>query len=115
MNYAFESLGPVLRYVVLAFMLVFALVGLLVIVLAAALPGQIANRVNHPQAKAINVCGWLGLPTGIGWVIAMVWAFTRRPTACVPENSTEATAMKAQLQRMEKAIDLLEKRLEAQK
>ncbi len=63
---------------------IFALIVL--IVLAAALvliaawlgaaPGKIARKRNHPQADAVNVCGWLGLITlGPPWVVAMVWAY----------------------------------------
>jgi Protein of unknown function (DUF3302) len=46
----------------------FALNVLLVLLLAAVaawailsmLPGRIAKQRNHPQADAINVCGWWG-------------------------------------------------------
>ena len=44
----------------------------------AKLPGQKARERNHPQAEAINVLGWLGLLLGgVGWVVAMVWAYTK--------------------------------------
>ena len=76
-EYQFESLGPTLRIVVLFALIVFALLALGVVVLLAALPGRIAKSFNHPQTAAINVCGWLGLPTGIMWVLAMVWAFLK--------------------------------------
>ncbi len=72
MEYQFESLGPTLRIVVLFALIIFALLALGVVVLIAALPGRIAKSCNHPQAAAINICGWLGLPTGILWVLAMV-------------------------------------------
>jgi hypothetical protein len=47
---------------------IFALVALLVLVLSyiagwvalALLPGRIARARRHPQADAINVCGWWG-------------------------------------------------------
>lgn len=113
MEYAFESIGPALRYVVLVFMLVFAVVGLLVIVLLAALPGQIAKRAGHPQANAINVCGWLGLPTGVLWVVAMVWAFTRRPLLGSPDVSSTTEDLDGQLDRLEQVIQRLEKQFEA--
>ncbi len=91
MEYQFESLGPTVRIVVLIFLIVFALIALGVVVLIAALPGQIARSRHHPQADAINVCGWLGLPTGILWVVAMVWAFLRTN----PSGSTQANASSA--------------------
>ncbi len=111
MEYAFESLGPTLRYVVLVFMLVFAVVALLVIVLLAALPGQIAKRAGHPQANAINVCGWLGLPTGVLWVVAMVWAFTRGPLLDSRESPLASTTLDAQIKRLEQSISQLEEQL----
>lgn len=76
-EYQFESLGPTLRLVVLAFLFVAALAALALIVVLAALPGQIARARSHPQAMAVTVCGVLGLPTGVLWIIAMVWAFWR--------------------------------------
>ena len=63
----------------------FALVVLLVLigVLIAAwimlgmMPGQIARKRGHPQAEAINVCGWWGAITmGLLAPIAWVWAYT---------------------------------------
>ncbi len=39
------------------------------------LPGDIARARNHPQAKAISICGWMGLITLIMWPVAMVWAY----------------------------------------
>ena len=107
MEYPFESLGPTLRYVVLAFLLVFAVAAMLMIVLFAALPGQIAKRTKHPQANAINVCGWLGLPTGVLWVVAMVWAFTRRPAS--EAGSLASNDLDAQLNRLEQTIQQIEK------
>jgi hypothetical protein len=111
MEYAFESLGPTLRYVVLVFMLFFAVSALIVIVLLAALPGQVAKRTGHPQANAINVCGWLGLPTGVLWVVAMVWPFTRRPSAISSEKSLASNDFDVQLKRLEYTVEQLENQL----
>jgi hypothetical protein len=56
---------------------------LFVIVTAAALtfieiggmPGREARSRHRPNAEAISILGWLGLPLGgVGWLIAMVWA-----------------------------------------
>jgi len=47
-----------------------------------ALPGKIARGRDHPQAEAINVCGWLGILTlGVTWPVALIWAHTRSPGA----------------------------------
>jgi fatty acid desaturase len=47
------------------------------------LPGQIAKKRNHPQADAINVCGWWGAITmGLLMPLAFIWAHTvTKPSA----------------------------------
>ena len=50
---------------------IFALIVLLVLIAAVVavwvilgmMPGKIARERNHPQADAINVCGWWGVIT----------------------------------------------------
>lgn len=70
----------------MAFIDIFALIVLIVIILsvmavfvwAAMLPGKTAKARNHPQAEAINVAGWMGAIFGIVlWPLALVWAFTK--------------------------------------
>ena len=65
---------------------IFALLVLLVLLAAAVavwviigmLPGRIARERNHPQAEAINVCGWCGVLTmGILCPLAFIWAYTK--------------------------------------
>jgi len=48
-----------------------------VVVWLAMLPGKIALRRQHPQAEAIRIAGWLGILTGIVWILALIWAHTR--------------------------------------
>jgi uncharacterized BrkB/YihY/UPF0761 family membrane protein len=63
---------------------IFALIVLLTIIATilgaivwlAILPGKVARRRGHPQAEAINVAGWLGILTGIVWILALIWAYT---------------------------------------
>ena len=43
----------------------------------AMLPGKIAVKREHPQADAIRIAGWLGILTGVVWILAMIWAYTR--------------------------------------
>jgi len=62
------------------FIILFILItiGALVFIEIAGMPGREAKRRNHPEADAINLLGWLGLPLGIfGWLAAMVWARTK--------------------------------------
>ncbi|UCE90706.1 MAG: DUF3302 domain-containing protein [Pseudomonadota bacterium] len=65
---------------------IFALVVLLILLAAVVavwiilgmLPGRIARERNHPQAEAINMCGWWGVLTlGILLPVAYIWAYTR--------------------------------------
>ncbi len=64
---------------------VFALIVLIVLIAAVVgiwvilgmMPGKIAAKRNHPQAEAINVCGWWGVITmGILLPLAFIWAYT---------------------------------------
>lgn len=50
-------------------------VAIWLVVLLGNMPGDIARKRNHPQAQAISVLSWIGLVTGIGWFIALVWAY----------------------------------------
>jgi uncharacterized BrkB/YihY/UPF0761 family membrane protein len=111
-DYPYSSLGPALQ--ALALILLFALLAAAVgaAVMLAALPGRIAARREHPQAAAVNLLGWLGLPSGILWVVAMVWAYWRVSgrDASPEEAGTggEVRALAMQLDRLEAAITLLE-------
>jgi len=68
-------------------LMVFAfLVLVLLAVLAAYLfiklafwPRNAARERGHPQADAINVLSWAGLllTAGIGWVVALTWAYMK--------------------------------------
>jgi hypothetical protein len=83
MNFQFEALGPTLRIVVLVFLLIFALLILGFIVFIAILPGKIAKARSHPQADAIAVCGWVGLPQDPIDGVSMAASFI---DAKAPEN-----------------------------
>lgn len=64
---------------------IFALIVLLTLVATvlgavvwlAMLPGKIAAQRQHPQTEAIRIAGWLGIITGIVWILALIWAYTR--------------------------------------
>jgi len=41
------------------------------------MPGRIARQRHHPQADAINVCGWWGVFTmGLLLPVAYIWAYS---------------------------------------
>lgn len=78
------------------------------------LPGKIAKQHHHPQAAAIEVCGWLGiLLGGIGWPIAMVWAFTN-PVSVIAQSSetaSETASGAEQVNYLEQRVSKLESEL----
>ena len=79
----------VFALVILAVLLCTAVGAALVL---AGLPGRIARDRKHPQAEAISVCGWLGLLTGVVWIVALVWAYTvSRGTAATVQGPTKAS------------------------
>ena len=84
------------------FIILFVLITVLVLIFIelAGMPGREAHKRNHPDADAINILGWLGLPLGIfGWLAAMVWArlqpmrvgVTSMPEKGEAENDQPAT------------------------
>jgi hypothetical protein len=49
---------------------------LFIVVTLGGLPGKIATKRGHPQAKAIAAAGWISLVTVFTlWPIAFIWAF----------------------------------------
>ncbi len=113
MEYSFESIGPALRWIVLAFLLVFAIVAVAVVAGIAALPGWIARRRKHPQAAAINICGWFGLPTGVLWVLAVVWAYLEWPSGSREALSAPAgdiNVLQDRIARLEATVSGMEDR-----
>ena len=77
----------------IGFLILFIVVtiGALVFIELAGMPGRDARKRGHPDAEAIALLGWLGLPlAGVGWLVAMVWARFRPNRAEVvstPEKS----------------------------
>ncbi len=75
-------------------------VAIWLIVLLGNLPGEIARKYNHPQSQAITAMGWIGLVTGLGWFIAIVWAYYK------PQNDRcdlqdQINELKSQLQQLQ--------------
>ena len=61
-------------------LVVVAMLGAVIYILLASLPGKTARQRGHPHADAINILGWIGLLLGIApWLIAMVWARVQPP------------------------------------
>lgn len=87
-------MGP-LGIVALSVLIVLVLCVLVVWAALAILPGRIARQRGHPQADAINVCGWMGaLTMGILAPLAFIWAYTRpvmQPIEMEPSATPEGT------------------------
>lgn len=83
---------------------IFALIILLILLVAVVavwvmlgmMPGKIARQRNHPQAEAINVCGWWGVITmGLLLPVAWIWAYTNpiiKNTQQAPASNEEEEA-----------------------
>ena len=83
----------VLDIIALVVMLVIAGVGIWLVVIIGGLPGKMARAANHPQTNAINMLAWVGLITGVGWFLALIWAQTK-PGPAVPEQPLQAPEQK---------------------
>ena len=94
----------------------FALIVLLVLIVTlvvgwvvlAMLPGRIAAKNNHPQARAVNVAGWLGaIFGGVLWPLVLVWSMIKNPTVhtvgsgALQELETENSALKQRVAELE--------------
>ena len=83
----------------------------ILIKILGALPGNIARSRGHPQADAINVCGWLGILTlGLLWPVALIWAYTRLPGA--PGTPDQDTDSMQSVKALKQTIADLSQRLE---
>jgi len=74
MGFTLQGLGPFLHWMTLGALAVAPVLVAFVIYKLGSLPASIARSRGHPQADAINICGWMGIITIVLWPIAMVWA-----------------------------------------
>lgn len=75
MGFTLQAFGPFLHWLTLGVLAVAPVLGAVVIYKLGSLPGTIAKARRHPQAEAINICGWMGIVTLVLWPVAMVWAY----------------------------------------
>ena len=74
-------------------LLLLALLGLWLFWEIGGFPGKKAKERNHPQAEAITALGWLGLLFGgVGWAVAVVWAYTKPVFAPVAPTASASVA-----------------------
>ena len=99
MAFTLQGFGPFLHWLTLVILCV--LPGVLGVVLykLGGLPGSIARARGHPQAAAINICGWMGLITLVLWPVAMVWAHLNRNSAAqaaIPAQGVQSVSGRLQ-------------------
>ncbi len=75
MDFKLQAFGPFLHWLTLIVLCIMPVLLAYVIYRLGGLPGKIARSRNHPQAEAINVCGWMGIITLVLWPLALVWAY----------------------------------------
>lgn len=77
---------------IFALVVIVLLIGVVIwlVVLLGNMPGDIARKRNHPQSQAISALGWIGIITmGIGWFIAIVWAYYQAEASTTVEQDDE--------------------------
>jgi hypothetical protein len=106
MGFTLQGFGPFLHWLTLGILCLLPILLVYVLYRLGSLPGEIARSRNHPQAEAINICGWMGIITIVLWPIAMVWAYLRsdRPLgggAALAPNNVVIDKLKQASQRLE--------------
>ena len=103
MGFTLQAFGPVLHWLTLGVLALAPVLAGFLIYKLGSLPGSIARARRHPQAEAINVCGWMGLVTVVLWPVAMVWAHLVPGQTIGGEALASAGADAALLERIRKA------------
>jgi hypothetical protein len=76
-------------------LIIIVTIAVLAFIEIAGMPGRSARLRNHPEAEAISLLGWLGLPLGVlPWLVAMVWA-RMQPISVNMNVKNEAAEIKA--------------------
>jgi hypothetical protein len=111
-EFKLQAFGPFLHWLTLIVLCVMPIVAAYALYRLGRLPGAIARARNHPQADAINICGWMGLFTLVLWPLALVWAYLRtdRAVAGSPAAAGDA-ALIAEFQKARQRLATLEARL----
>jgi len=52
------------------------ILGVILAVFIAAIPGEIASRRGHKNAGAIRLCGYIGILIWPCWLVGLVWSLT---------------------------------------
>ena len=113
MHFSLQGAGPFLHWLTLIILCVLPILLAYVIYRLLSLPGEIARSRGHPQAEAINVCGWMGVVTLVSWPIALVWAYLRsnRPIGIDSETGSGDASVAAKIQEASKRLASLQNKL----
>jgi hypothetical protein len=113
MDFKLQAFGPFLHWLTLIVLLVMPVLVGYVIYRLGSLPGAIARSRNHPQADAINICGWMGVITLVLWPLALVWAYLApgKPLSGGSAAEAERKALIDELYKARQRLATLEGRL----
>ena len=117
MDFKLQAFGPFLHWLTLIVLCILPVVLAYVIYRLGGLPGAIARARNHPQADAINICGWMGILTLVLWPLALVWAYVDRSKPLTGGSATEPdnSALVAKLHDARQRLAALEAALPQQR
>ena len=107
MGFTLQGAGPFLHWLTLGILFAMPVLLGLIVYKLGSLPGDIARARNHPQAKAISICGWMGVITLIMWPIAMVWAYLNAAAGPVAEGSGSEPSSQSLVGKLQRASQRL--------
>lgn len=111
MHFSLQGAGPFLHWLTLVILCLLPVLVAYVVYRLLGLPGEIARSRGHPQAEAINICGWMGIVTLVSWPIAMVWAYLRNNRPMGGDARSGDTSVAAKLQEASKRLAAIERKL----
>lgn len=116
MDFKLQAFGPFLHWLTLIILCILPVLLAYVIYRLGCLPGEIARSRNHPQAEAINICGWMGIITLVLWPLALTWAYLKsdKPLGGTTAEA-ERRALIGKLQAAQQRLAALEARLPQQR
>jgi hypothetical protein len=117
MDFKLQAFGPFLHWLTLIVLCIMPVLVVYVIYRLGSLPGEIARRRNHPQADAINICGWMGIITLVLWPLAFVWAHLvpGKRLSGISTTEGEGKALIGRLREARQRLAALEGRLPQQR
>jgi hypothetical protein len=107
MAFTLQGFGPFLHWMTLVILCVLPVIIGIVLYKLGSLPGSIAAARGHPQAAAINICGWMGLVTLVLWPVAMVWAHLKHGAS----EGVHSKSLVGELQQASQRLAEIEARL----